>query len=94
MNGINAFGFGQRDNSRNVQISLDRAFAGADLIGLVGLETVERKAIFLRIDGHGAQAEFVGRAKDANGDLAAIRGKQFVNGSGFHPVWSRPCAKP
>jgi len=39
---------------------------------------MQREPVFLRIDGHGAQAELVGGAKDADGDFAAIGRQQFA----------------
>ena len=74
------FSFGQRDDAGDVEVRPDRAFARADLIGLVGLEAVQGEAVFLRIDGDRAQAEFVRRAEDANGDFAAIGSEQFSDG--------------
>jgi hypothetical protein len=37
----------------------------------------------LRINRYRSQAELVRGAKDANGDLAAIGGQQFLNGFGL-----------
>ena len=67
----------------NIQIGLDGAFARANLIGLVRFEAVQRQAIFLRIDRHGAQTQFVRRAKNAYGDFAAVRREQFLIGCNF-----------
>jgi len=44
----------------------------ADLVGLVGLVTVNAEPVLLRVDRDGAQLEFGAGAKDAHGDLAAI----------------------
>src|SRR2546423_14596564 len=41
---------------------------------------MQAEAVFLRIDADGSQAEFVGSAKDANGDLAAVGGEQLLDG--------------
>jgi hypothetical protein len=51
MNCIHAFFFRERDDSRYVQIGFNGAFACADLVGFVGLETMQREPILLRIDG-------------------------------------------
>jgi len=40
---------------------------------------MQGEPVFLRIDGHGAQAELVGGAKDAYSDFAAIGGEQFAD---------------
>ena len=72
MNGINVFFFGQRDNAFDIEIRGDRTFALADEVSFVRLETMETKAIFLGIDGHGAEPEFGARAEDADRDFAAV----------------------
>ncbi len=55
-----------------IEVGLDRALAAADEIALVRLGAMQREAILLRVDGHGAQAELAGRPHHANGDLAAV----------------------
>src|SRR5579863_3925788 len=86
VNRVNVVLFRDRDDARNVEIRFDRAFADADLIGLVGLEAMEGEAILLRINRYGAQAEFGGGAEDTNRDLAAIGGEQFLDRFGLrHP---------
>src|ERR1700693_297161 len=79
MDGVNIMRLGNRNDAGNVEIGLDRSLANAYLIGFIGLEAMERQPIFLRIDSHGAQAEFVGRAENANGDFTAIGREQFAN---------------
>ena len=49
----------------------------ADLVGLVGLEPMLRVAVLVGIDGDRADAEFVGRAKRADRDLAAVGHQHF-----------------
>ena len=72
MNRIDAFFLGEGDDALDVKISLHRAFAGADQVSFIGLETVQGETVLLRVDGYRAQVEFVGGAKDADGDFAAI----------------------
>ena len=48
-----------------------------------GFEAMEGEAIFLGIDRHGTQAEFVGGAEDTDGDFAAVGREEFSNGLGF-----------
>ena len=80
MNGIDADCSGKRDDAGDVEVGADR-FAGlADAVGLVRLEAVQGEAVLVRVDGDGADAEFVGRAEDADGDFAAIGDEQFANG--------------
>ena len=73
MDGVDLFFGGQRNDALHVQVRFHRALACADQVGLVGLEAVQGQAIFLRINGHGAQAQFIGRAQNANGDFAAVQ---------------------
>ncbi len=79
MNRVDAFRFRQRNDSRDIQVRLHWTFPRAYLVGLVGLEAVQAQAIFLRVDAHGAKSELVRRAKDANGDFAAVGGQQFLD---------------
>ena len=69
----------QGDDAGDVEVGADRLAGLADAIGLVGLEAVQGEAVFVRVDGDGADAEFVGRAKDANGDLAAVGDEQLAD---------------
>ena len=70
---------GQGDDAGDVEVGAHRLAGLADAVGLVRLEAVQGEAVFVRIDGHGADAQFVGRAKDANGDFAAVGDEQFAN---------------
>ena len=83
MNRINFLFLGQRDDAGNVQVGFHGAFASAHLIPFVRFEAMQREPVFLRINGHGAQAEFIGGAKNANGDFAAVSGKQLANWFGL-----------
>ena len=65
--------------SSNVQVRLQRLARLADQVGLVGLEAVEGVAVFVRVDRDRANAQFVGAAKDADGDFAAIGDEQSAN---------------
>ena len=56
MDRVDALFRGQRDDALDVEIGLDRPLALADQVGFVGLEAVQREAVFLGIDGDGAQA--------------------------------------
>ena len=78
MDRVDAFFARERHDAVDVEIRLDRALALADQVGFVRLEAVQAEAVFLRVDGDGAQAQFVGGAKNADGDFAAIRGQQFL----------------
>ena len=47
VDGVNFFFLGKRDDAGNVEISLHRAFACSNLIGLIGFEAVQCQTIFL-----------------------------------------------
>ena len=83
VNRVDALLSRQRDDAIHVEIGLDRTLAFADLVRLVGLETVQAEPVLLRVDGDGAQPELSGRAQDADGDLAAVQGKQFFHRKKF-----------
>jgi hypothetical protein len=78
MDGVHAFFARQRDDAIHVEIGFHRTLALADQVGFIGLEAVQGEPVFLRVDGDGAQAEFIGRAQDADGDFAAIECQQLV----------------
>jgi hypothetical protein len=88
MDGVYVFFFRQRNDSGDVQIGFHGPFAGADLVGLVGLKAMQGEAILLGINGYRAQSKLVRGAEDANGDLAAIGGEKFSNGLGLLHLWS------
>src|SRR5712664_3198701 len=94
VDGVDALLFCQSYDSRDVQIGFDRALASADLIRLVSLEAMQGEPVFLRINGHGAQAELVGGAEDSNGDFAAIGGEQFADRFAFPYLRGGQCVTP
>jgi hypothetical protein len=53
----------------------------ADLVRLVGLESMLRIAVLVGVDGYRADTEFIGRTKSADRDLSAIGHQHF----GDHP---------
>jgi hypothetical protein len=72
MDRIDAFFLRERDDAFDVEVSLDGTFSSANQVSFVGLEAVEGETILLRVDRYGAEIEFVGGAKDAYGNFAAI----------------------
>ena len=67
----------------DIEIRLHRRFALADQIRLVGLEAMQREAIFLREHRDGADAEFERGALHANGNLAAIGDEDALDAPGL-----------
>ena len=68
----------QLDDRLDVQVAADRLAGLAHLVGLVGLEPVQGEPVLVGIDGHGADAQLVGRAEDPDGDLAPIGDHQLA----------------
>src|SRR2546428_13880280 len=52
---------------------------GPDVFGLIGYAHVERGAVGVRVDGHGANPHFPQRPDDPHGDFAAVRDEYFLN---------------
>ena len=82
MDGIDAFFLGQLHDAFDIQVGLHRALALSNQICFVGLEAMQGERVFLRIYSHRAQPKFVGRAKNANGDFAAIQSQKLVHREG------------
>jgi hypothetical protein len=54
---------------------------GAEAVGFVGGEDVERGAVGVGVDGDGGDAELAAGADDAEGDLAAVGDEDFAAGA-------------
>ncbi len=72
VDGVGARPARRADDLLDGQIGPDRVSRFADLVGLVGLQTVQRVAVLVREDGDGARTEFVARAERPDRDLAAV----------------------
>jgi hypothetical protein len=79
MDGIDLALARQRHDRVDVKVSAQGLAGRADAIGFVRLEAVQREAILVSVDRDIADAQFVRRAKHANGDLAAIRDHDLAN---------------
>ena len=77
MNHVHALLLREGDDAGDVEIRADRAFADADQVRLVRLETMDRKPVLLGVDGHGAETQLGSRAKNADGNFAAVGDQQF-----------------
>jgi hypothetical protein len=81
MNGVDAVLDRHRDDRLDVQVRTDR-FAAArrsDQERFVGLETVQRKPIFVAVDRDRPEAELGCRPEAADGDLRAVGDEQFAH---------------
>ena len=76
MNRVDPLSHGQRNHVVDIEVGLDGVHPGTDEVGFLRLVPMEREPIFFRIDGDCPDAQFVGRSKDANRNLTAIRGQQ------------------
>jgi hypothetical protein len=56
----------------DIQIGFHWSLALADQVRFVGLEAMQREAVFLRVDRNRAQPQFIGCTQNADGDFAAI----------------------
>ena len=63
---------GHADDLWDREIGLDRPQPLADAVGLIGLEAVQPELVLFGEDRDGLLSHLVGRAHDADGDLAAI----------------------
>jgi hypothetical protein len=79
MDRIDAIFLRQLDDPVDIQISADRLARMTDLISLVRLKAVQGKAILVGVDGHRTNVQFVGRAKNASGDFAAIGHQELLD---------------
>jgi hypothetical protein len=81
MNRIHAMLFGDGDDSRDIEISLDRLppVRRPDLVRLIRLEPVQGKAVLIGIDGDRRHPQLGGGPEYPNGDLATIGDKQFFH---------------
>ena len=77
VDGVDASLLRQRHDPLDVEIGLDRPLALADEIGFVRLESMQAEAIFVGIDGGGADLQFVGGAENADRNFPAIQGQKF-----------------
>jgi hypothetical protein len=78
---------GHADHLVDRQVALQRAelaaFTAADLVGLVGLEAVQRELVLLGVDGDRVDAEFGCRPEHADGDFGAVGNKEATDHAGF-----------
>ncbi len=82
--GVNGIGLrldGDAQDVFDVEVGIHGRLAATHQVGLVGLGSMQRKAVFLRVDRDGADAQFVGSAHDANRDFTAIGDEQAADAS-------------
>ena len=93
MDRVDVMLLGDRDDPLDVEVGPNRLTGPADEIGFIRLETVEGEAVFVGIDGHGPDAEFMGGAKHADRDLAAVGDQQLLDGTHRKPSSQSPAER-
>ena len=77
VDGIDAVGLGEGNNRPDVEIRADRFAGAAHQIRLVSLESMEGEPVLMGVDRDRADPQFMRRAEDADGDLAAVGDHQL-----------------
>jgi hypothetical protein len=72
MDGVDLRLFRHANDVLDVEVGGDGFLAFADEIGLIGLEAMQREAVFRGIDGHRADVHFGCGTHHADGYLAAV----------------------
>ena len=72
VDGVHVPALGQVNDARDVQIGSQGGFALTDAVGLVGPGTEQGEGILVGVHGHGAEAQVVTGAEDADGDLSTV----------------------
>ena len=72
MDGVDPLGLGRGHDALDVEVGGDRTLALTDQVRFIGLEAVQAEAVFLRVDGDGAQVQFGRGAEDAHRDLGTV----------------------
>jgi hypothetical protein len=82
---------GHADDLGDREVGTHRRQALADPVGLIRLEAVEAKLVFLGVDGDGLLAHLVGGAHDADGDLAPVGDQDLLEFGHRRPPqgWTR-----
>ena len=75
---------GQVDDTRDIQISAQRALIFADQIGLVRLGAEQAVGVLVGVHGHRVQPQVVAGPENADGNLAAVGGQNFVERAYCH----------
>ena len=81
MHGIGAHRDRELHEGVDVQVGADRLAAALrpDQERFIRLEPVQREAIFVAVDGHGAEPQFAACTQAANGNLRAIGNQQLLH---------------
>jgi hypothetical protein len=77
VDGVDGLFLGHADDAVDVEVGRDWTFAGADLIGFVGLVAVNAEPVLVREDRHGPQIQLGAGPENADRNLAAVGRHQF-----------------
>ncbi len=84
------------DDQFMIEVGPDRMAPLPDLIGLVGLDPVQRPPVLPGVDGHRPDAELGGGPERSDGDLAPVGNQDLLHGrhsdsrTRRHPMWWHP----
>ncbi|MCY1207759.1 hypothetical protein D9M72_193660 [compost metagenome] len=84
MNGVDLCLPGDAQDVVDVEVSRQRLLALADQIALIGLEAMQREAVFLRINRHRAHIHLGGGAHHADRDLGTVGNQQGTDRGVVH----------
>ena len=77
MDGVGIADFGRADDAGDVQVTAS-AFSWADANRFVRETGVQAVAVGLGVDGHGANAQILAGANDAQRNFAPVRNQDFL----------------
>ena len=78
VDGVHAPALGKVDDAGDVQIGTQRRLVLADQVGFVGLDAEQAVDVLVGVHRHGVQTQVVAGPENADGDLAAVGGQNFV----------------
>ena len=84
VDGVHTPAPGEIDDLADVQVGPQGAVLLADEVGLVGLGAEETQGVLLGVHGHGVEAQVIAGPEDADGDLAAVGGEDFLKVTFWH----------
>ena len=93
MNRVNSRFLRDAQNGFDIEVGGERASGRAQLVALVGLETMQGETVFLRVHGNRSDPELRGTAHYPNRNLAAVGNEKLPDGLFHRLVWRKPKTK-
>src|SRR5215471_307496 len=79
MNRVDAMARGQSDDRFDIKVRSNRLARLSDQVRFVRLKSMQRVAIFVGVDGDGADAQLMRRTEHPDGNFAAVGHQQLTN---------------